>query len=214
MTLAAVEGAALAPTTENLERVLTDALGEMVSVRVAMLQTTELTLTTFGASTSFSPALSRVANSGRFRAGVHTVQVLNYDGDGTVDAQKTSGTVTCQANDAIVVPVVARGGFEYQLVYLSVSAGSTLTQIVKREHDGTPLVLTDYPSNPALPGLRHYWVVMSAESLASASQKAKADRILGPTLGADCTYTLVDTNSPFLLDTTSPPGSPLGTGAL
>lgn len=137
-----------------------------------------------------------------------------YDADGGTTTDRYTDTITLQDNDAIMVPEVDKQGFQYTYVQVSVSENVTDAQVVMKQHNGTAVVITDYPHNKAVGGLRHYWIVMSTEALASSDMCAKAHRILGPMLPADCTFDFVDTNSPFLLNTISPPGSPLGTGAL
>lgn len=211
-TLASIENSKFNSSKSTIETALSVVVGDQVTVRSTVASDHNRSKITFGAPDSLSATV--VANGGRYVAGTHIVEIVQYNAAGSVHLTKLRASLALSDGDAVYVPFHRHATYPKSLVCVSPRAGESTTQMLIANHDGSPVVITEYPSNKAYGGPIHYWVIVSDAVINNKQTVAKIHKILGPALPADCTYTVVATDSPFLLDTAYPPGSPLGIGAL
>jgi hypothetical protein len=191
------------PMAVNIERALTAALGEPVTIITAQqavrVKTTGVILTFDPLSDGGSGSLEN-GTYYLFAAAASNTHVSNYTVLGGFTA--TNGAI-------LVGNVDVPSGYDWIEYHMSVEAGSTVAAPIHKGN-GSPFVISHLPRNNDGPGLHH---ISALVSNVTDDVKRTIHNVLGTMLPSWTTYDVID-SSPFILDTTIPTGSPLGTGGL
>ena len=171
-----------------------------------------------------SPPITSSASTSQLLAGVHAVAIAYVDASGASWASSVPTAVTLTAGSLVTVgPTPLAYGAVAVNYYFSTSASASAAFAAGSsqnaglafvgQNNGSSFIIGAYPSDPPLCSLHTMSAVITSTM---PSQILLAKELLGPILSAWTTIDVLGggTSSPFVLGTSVPPASPLGTGLL